>query len=116
MSVASENKPSDQPGVQHEDIAAWPIIAFVIFLLFGIGILTFLASQWFNREADQVNLKHAAEASYPELEQLYVNGLQQLNRYEMLDDSTFRIPIEQAIMKVAEEFPDTVRISEEMQR
>ena len=115
MSVESEDKTSDRPLVQHEAIAAIPLISFVIFLLIGLGSLPFLASYWFKREAEQVELERAAQASYPELERLRVAGLQQLNRYEMLDDSTFRIPIEQAIMRVAEDFPDSVRISEEIQ-
>ncbi len=114
MSIESEDRTSDRPLVQHEAIAAIPLISFVVFLLIGLGSLTFLASYWFKYEAEQVELGLPAQASYPELERLRVAGLRQLNRYEMLEDSTFRIPIEQAIMRVSEEFPDSVRISEEM--
>ena len=115
MSIESEDRTSDRPRVQHEAVAATSLISFVVILLIGLGVLVFLASYWFKREAEQVELEYAAQASYPELERLRVAGLQQLNRYEMLEDSTFRIPIDQAIIRVAEEFPDTVRISEEMQ-
>lgn len=115
MSVESDDRTSDRLLVQHESVAAVPIISFVFFLLLGLGALTFLASYWYKYEAEQVSRQHAAEASYPELVRLQAAGIQQLNRYERLDNGAFRIPIEQAIMRIAEEFPDSVRISKEMQ-
>ncbi len=115
MSVESEDRTSDRLLVQHEAIAAIPLISFVVVVLIGLGSLTFLASYWFKREGEQVELGRAAQATYPELERFRVAGLQQLNRYEMLENGTFRIPIEQAIMRIAEEFPDSIRISEEIQ-
>lgn len=105
---------SNSPLVQHESVAAGGLISFVIILFIGLGVFTFLASYWFTREAEQVSLRHAAEASYPELERLQLAGLQQLNRYEALDDGTFRIPVHQAIKRLAEEFPEDTPISEEM--
>ncbi len=116
MPVDSEPLSSETPQVQHEAIAAPSIIFFVIFLLIGLGSLTLLATYWFNREADQVGIEHAADATYPNLERLRIAGLDKLNhRYERLDNGAFRIPIEQAIINLTEEFPKDVRVSEEMQ-
>ena len=100
--------------IQNEAVAAVPLIWFIFSILLGLGLLSFVASYWFNNVADRVYLEHAAEASYPSLERLKISGMQQLNRYEMIGDEIFRIPIEQAIHKVAEEFPDDAPISEEM--
>lgn len=114
MSIHSEATSSEPLLVQHESVAALPLISFVIFILIGIGTLIFLASYWFKHEGEQVNLVHAAEATYPKLERLQSAGLQQLNRYEMLENGAFRIPVEQAIIRLTEEFPEGTRISEEM--
>ena len=115
MTIESEAQmPPAPPPVQDEAVAAIPLISFVIILLMGLGILTLVASYWFNSEAQQITQKHAAEASYPNLERLQVAGMQQLNRYKMLGDGIFQIPVEQAIVRLAREFPEDTRISEEM--
>ncbi len=114
MTLESEIQTSDLPPVQGEDVAAVPIISFVMTLLIGLGVLVLVASYWFNSVAQRVDQEHAADASYPRLERLDVNGMQQLNRYEMLEDGSFQIPVEQAMAKLAEEFPEDTRISEEM--
>jgi len=105
---------ADPPPIQNEAIAAVPLMWFIFSILLGLGLLSFVASYWFNNVADRVHMEHAAEASYPSLERLQINGMQQLNRYEMVGDGVFRIPIEQAIQNVAKEFPDDAMISEEM--
>lgn len=105
---------STPPLVQHESVAAIGLISFVVILLIGLGAFTVLASYWFTREAEKVGLKHAAEASYPELERLHLAGIQQLNRYEALGNGIFRIPIHQAMKNLSEEFPENTPISEEM--
>ncbi len=100
--------------IQDEAIAAVPLITFITVLLVGLGILVFVASYWFNREADRVIQEHAIDASYPQLERIEMAGMQQLNRYEMLDNGIFRIPVEQAMHRVTEEFPNGTRVSPEM--
>ncbi len=115
MSADSEPTSLETPQVQHEAIAASSIISFVVFLLIGLSALTLLATYWFNRVADQITIEHAAEANYPNLANLRNAGRDQLNRTESLDNGAFRIPIEQAIVALTEEFPDDIRISEEMQ-
>ncbi len=114
MNAASEPMMSDQPAVQDEAVASAGIISFVVALLIGLGILTLVASYWFHREAQVVNNRHAIEASYPNLERLNADGMQQLNRYEMLDAGIYRIPVEQAMLRLSDEFPQDASISEEM--
>jgi len=110
----SESNTTDQPLIQDEAIASIPLISFITILLVGLGILVLVASYWFNREAERVSQAHAVDASYPTLERLEMAGMQQLNRYERLENSLFRIPVEQAMHRVAGEFPAQARISPEM--
>ncbi|MCY4000628.1 MAG: hypothetical protein OXF84_07475 [Bacteroidetes bacterium] len=110
----TDKSTTDPPPIQNEAIAAVPLMWFIFSILFGLGLLSFVASYWFNNVADRVHMEHAAEASYPTVERLQMSGMQQLNRYEMISEGVFRIPIEQAILHVAEEFPEDAPISEEM--
>lgn len=114
MSVESENQVSGTPLVQNEAVTAAPIISFVMVVLILLGGLTFSATYWFKSEVERIELMRADQSSYPDLVRLQVSGRQQLNRYEMLEEGIFRIPVEQAIERLALEFPETVRISEEM--
>ncbi|MCY4234390.1 MAG: hypothetical protein OXE59_11720 [Bacteroidetes bacterium] len=110
----SDSNTTDQSLIQEEAIAAVPLISFIMVLLVGLVVLVFVASYWFDREAVRISQEHATEASYPQLERLEINGMQQLNRYEVLDNGLFRIPVEQAMHRVAEEYPDETPISQEM--
>jgi len=112
--MATEIHTAHEASVQDESIASVSIISFVMTLLIGLGALTFFASQWFNHEAQRVSQEHATDASYPDLERLQAIGMQQINRYEMLEDGMYRIPVEQAMLQLAGEFPEDTRTSEEM--
>ena len=114
MTIGSETGAPDLPSVELESVEASPILTFVLVLLILLGGLVWGASYWFKNEADLTGRRAAAEASYPDLERLRIAGQQQLNRYEILASGAVRIPIEQAILKLSEEFPPDARISGEM--
>lgn len=114
MDTGSDIAAPDLPSVELESVDALPILTFVLVLLILLGGLVWGASYWFKSEADLTDRRGAAEASYPDLERLRIAGQQQLNRYEILASGAVRIPVEQAILKLSEEFPADARISEEM--
>jgi hypothetical protein len=114
MTIGSETGAPDLPSVELESVDATPILAFVLVLLILLGGLVWGATYWFKSEADLTGRRAAADASYPDLERLRIAGQQQLNRYEILASGAVRIPVEQAIVKLSEEFPADARISEEM--
>lgn len=114
MDTGSDIAAPDLPSVELESVDALPILTFVLVLLILLGGLVWGASYWFKSEADLTDRRGAAEASYPDLERLRIAGQQQLNRYEILASGAVRIPVEQAILKLSEEFPADTRISEEM--
>ena len=114
MTTGSETGAPDLPSVELESVDALPILAFVLLLLVLLGGLIWGATYWFKSEADLTDSRGAAEATYPDLERLRIAGQQQLNRYEVLASGAVRIPVEQAILKLSEEFPADAQISEEM--
>lgn len=114
MTIGSETGAPDLPSVELESVEASPILTFVLVLLILLGGLVWGASYWFKNEADLTGRRAAAKASYPDLERLRITGQQQLNRYEVLASGAVRIPVEQAILKLSEEFPADARNSEEM--
>ncbi len=115
MTIGSETGAPDLPSVELESVDAISILSFMLVFIILLGGLVWGGSYWWKSEADRTGRRMAAEASYPDLERLQIAGQQQLNRYEILASGAVRIPVEQAILKLSEEFPADVRISEEMQ-
>lgn len=114
MTTGSETGAPDLPSVELESVDALPILTFVLVLFILLGGLVWGGTYWFMSEADLTDRRGAAEASYPDLERIRIAGQQQLNRYEILASGAVRIPVEQAILKLSEEFPADAQISEEM--
>lgn len=111
--MANPAQPEVRPAIQHEAVDIRPILGFVVLSLMGMGLLVWLATFWFQAEADKARQRVAMDARYPDLERVEVAGRSLLNRYALQPDSSYMIPVEQAIELLAAEVrADTAFTSE----
>ena len=86
-------------------------MVFLVGALLLLGGGSYLASFWFQREADAYRARAAAEARYPELQQAEVHAQNKLGHYRVVDEANgvFQIPIERAMEVLAQE-PGTATV------
>ena len=113
--MTNESASQAVPAVQHESVDVGPILVFVLFVLFGLGLGLWGTVHWFTAEADQARQRHAMAAEYPDLERTRVAARARLNRYALQSDGSYLIPVERAMALLSEEFPVDVPVSAEME-
>ena len=93
------------PGVEDEDIDAGQLIAIVGFVTFLIAVLVTAALSITMLRFDRAQYEATGQTGYPNLQETRMNGMAQLNRYEVVDREAniYRIPIERAMQLVVEE-------------
>lgn len=93
------------PGVEDEDINAGQLIAIVGFVTFLIAVLVVVAVSITMLRFDRAKADVTEQTGYPNLQETRMDGMAQLNRYEVVDSEAkiYRIPIERAMELVVEE-------------
>lgn len=105
MTDAPNRGHQTHPGVEDEDINAGRLIAIVGFVTLLIAVLVTAALSITLLRFDRAEADASALTGYPNLQETRMNGMAQLNRYEVVDDEAkiYRIPIERAMQLVVEE-------------
>ncbi|NNF02869.1 MAG: hypothetical protein HKN17_00275, partial [Rhodothermales bacterium] len=88
-----------------EDINAGQLIAVIGFVTLLIAVLVTAALSITLLRFDRAQAEVTEQTGYPNLQETRMNGLAQLNRYEVVDREAkiYRIPIERAMQLVVEE-------------
>lgn len=92
-------------GVAHEGVEAGQIMGFAGVVIVALVIIVCVLFFWITSVAQTTQEAQTDAAFYPELRETETRAAQQLRQYELVSerDSTYRIPIDEAMRIVADE-------------
>lgn len=98
---------TDRPRVEPEGVEAGQILGFVLTTSILVVLAIVALFQYTNLTAQATLTEAAGQGVYPELEEVRLRAAMLMTQYEALDgqEDRYRIPIEQAMRRMAQEAP-----------
>ena len=95
----------EEMGVAHEGVEAKQIMGFVLAVIVVLVVLVIIVVNLTSSMTQTVRATWQSQARYPELQQTEARALEQISRYEIIDEEEgrYRIPIDRAIELMVEE-------------